>query len=164
MINITIDQKDLEVTLRGLQEGLGDLRPVWQGAAHQIFLDMMQAHFVSEGQHSGEGWVPLSPGYAAWKERNYPGQPLMRLTDRLFGSLTTKDDPEHVFRSGPSFAEYGTQVRYAPAHHYGYPPRNLPVRRVIPRLTTEEGERLVDAIVAYLFQKMRMSIAATRSR
>ncbi len=164
MINVTIDQRDLEVTVRGLQDGLADLQPVWRGPAHDIFLRIMRAHFASGGQRSGETWVALSPDYAAWKERHYPGQPIMRLTDRLYGSLTEKTDQDHVFRSGPSFAEYGTRVRYARAHQYGYRPRNLPVRKVIPRLTSEDGEALVDAILAYLFQKMRLSLTLPKAR
>ena len=153
MMRVQVDQSGLAVRLSGLDAGLRDLRPVWNDVS-MILTEMVKRHLQSQGSYSGETWVPLSPRYAAWKRAHYPGKPLMRLRDRLYKSLTTKS-ADHVDRRGPSFFEWGTKVPYARAHHWGWPPTNLPVRKVIPRLTRNEGEQISDAILAHLLRRTR---------
>lgn len=153
MIQVQIEQHDLQVMLTGLDARLRDLTPVW-GKVHDIMIALLRQHFRTQGAYAGQAWVPLNPAYAAWKKRHYPGKPILRREDTLFESLVNKSHGRHVWRTGPSFAEYGTSVPWARFHHFGTK-RGLPVRKVIPRLTRVEGERIVDAVLAYLFKSMR---------
>jgi phage gpG-like protein len=153
MIQVQIEQRELQVMLTGLDARLRDLTPVW-GKVHDIMIALLRQHFRSQGAYAGAAWVPLSPAYAAWKKRHYPGKTILRREDTLYESLVSKTHASHVWRTGPSFAEYGTRVSYARFHHFGTK-RGLPVRKVIPSLTRAEGERIVDAILAYLFRAMR---------
>lgn len=153
MLKIEVSDSGLVNKIRGLGERLRDLRPVW-GDVHTIFIEFMKQHFKTEGAYVGQPWVPLNPRYAAWKARMYPGQPILRLTDRLFESLTEAQDSEHVFNTGPTFAEIGTRNPVAWYHQSGTR-RGLPKRTVIPRWTKREGTRIVDAILAFILRSLR---------
>ncbi len=154
MITVKMDAERLNVRLGGILGAVKDLRPVWPDV-HNIFMDFIKEVFRSQGGYAGTTWQPLNPNYAAWKARYYAGKPIMQLTGRLYESFITPNHPEHVYRTGPSFGEFGTRVLYARTHHWGYPPRNIPARRLIPRFTKAEGERVVDAILAHIIKGAR---------
>lgn len=77
-------------------------------------------------------WKPLSEDYAAWKQRHYPGKPLMVLNGDLKNSLTKKDD-NNIY--DPSYSNnifrlvLGSQIEYGIFHQVGA--GRLPVRRVV---------------------------------
>lgn len=153
-ISLEMDTKVLQYRLKGLKAGLADLSPVWRGPVYRIFQDFIKVHFDSGGSYSGDQWAPLSPRYAAWKEKHYPGKGILRREDDLFKSL--QDGPDKVLRVTPDSAEMGTSVPYAVYHQAkdrGKAP--FPRREVIPPLTRQEGTRIVDAILAFLFKSMR---------
>jgi phage gpG-like protein len=154
MLSISLDKSGLDVLIGGVSRSLGELNPVFQDI-HSIVLDMEKKQFETEGGWSGDGWVPLSPSYAAWKKSNHPSKDMMRITDRLYKSLVSKSHEEHVYETGPNWVEIGTRVPYARAHQYGYAPRNLPARIIVPRLTKAEGERVVDAVLKHVLRGAR---------
>lgn len=162
MIKINVDDSGLNATLEGLERGLADLRPAWEGPVHDIVLTMEKEVFKQQGAYGQGEWAPLNPAYAAWKQRQYGVLPIMQLHGVLMGSLTDKGHPSHVFRSGPSFAEYGTSVPYAAAQHFGYELRALPSRKLI-QMTKAEASRIADAIMAFLFSSMRRFIGKKQS-
>lgn len=157
MITVEANDDGLSVRLQGLQDAVQDLSPVWQGPVHKIFTTMMRAQFDKQGAYGGEQWTPLSPQYAAWKAKRAPGKPLMELWGYLRGSLINEGEGAawHVFRHGPSWAEYGTRINYAATHHFGDDSRNIPRRQLIPKMTKAEGQNIAYAIMAFLFGKMR---------
>ncbi len=145
----------LVVRLQGLQEALGNLAPAWRGPVHDIFTRFIAVHFTSQGQYSGEVWKPLSPKYAAWKEKHYPGMGILRRQDRLFKSLT-ETGGEHILRVYPDSVEMGTRVPYSVYHQAKDRGKaTFPRRLVIPPLTKAEGERIVDALLGFLLSAMR---------
>jgi len=154
VIELDFDAENLQLRLVGLSDALRDLNPVW-GDLHQIFMDFMKRVFDAQGAYGGKQWAPLSPGYAAWKARHYPGKPILQLRGRLYPSFTKAEDPDHVYRTGPTFMETGSKVRYARAHHWGYLPNKLPARTIIRGFTRAEGERAADAVLAYLLKSMQ---------
>jgi len=158
VITIEADDNGLGVRLQGLADGMQDLSPVWKGPVHDIFTSMMREQFEKQGAYSGEAWKPLSPQYAEWKAKRAPGKPIMELWGYLKGSLLNEGDGAdwHVFRSGPSWAEYGTRINYAATHHFGDESRNIPRRQVIPKMTKAEGRNIAYAITAFLLGKMRL--------
>ena len=88
------------------------------------FQGFIKEHFESEGR--GE-WPPLSPAYAKWKAKAYPGQPIMRRTDTLYRSLTNSTT-ESMHETTRNTFRWGTKVPYARYHQFG---RGVPQRRVV---------------------------------
>ncbi len=155
MIQIEFDAEQLAYRLGNLGSALNDLRPVWP-EVDTVVREFMKKVFESEGEYGGTHWAPLNEAYAQRKARDNPGKTILRLSDWLYGSFTNAQHPEHVMNVGPTFGEFGSKVLYAAAHQYGYPPRKLPARPMVREFTKEEGERVVDIIMAYLFKKMRL--------
>ena len=97
--------------------------------------------FESTGGSIGERWEPLSPAYALWKGRHYPGRPLLVRKGRMKRSLTKATSRDMIFsRKGGRQLIIGTRVRYAKYHQYGYkidkPKRVLPAR---PFIKVDQG-------------------------
>ena len=155
MIVTKVDVSTLTEDLEGLKEGLSNLGPVYRGPVYNIFKTFIKAHFSSEGGYSGEQWAPLSPTYAAWKAKHYPGRGILQREGRLYNSLSAQSG-DTIFRVTPTSAEFGTKVPYAVYHQAedrGAAP--FPRRAVIPPFTRAELTRIKDAILAYLLEKMR---------
>lgn len=65
----------------------------------------------------GRPWAKLSPGYAAWKDKKYPGQPILRATGKM--EDTAKIVP---YRTGFNV----NTTRYGAYHQFGT--RKMPAR------------------------------------
>jgi len=59
---------------------------------------------------SGRPWQKLSPGYAAWKDKRYPGQPILRATGKM-------EDTAKIVPYQRGFAVDTTF--YGPYHQFG---------------------------------------------
>jgi hypothetical protein len=94
--------------VRGMRRRAADLRPVFDA-----FRPIWQADIVRVFRSGGlpAPWPPLSPRYAAWKARRYPGMPIMRRTDRLYRSLTGSSS-DTVWHTTPRTIRFGTRVPY----------------------------------------------------
>lgn len=138
MITITIETIGDERFVRAFDRIASDIKDM-RGAFELIwedFVEIEQRIF----DNSGPGWVPLSPAYAAWKEKHYPGEPLMRLTHRLVNSLTGVDqaDSQDTVKDIRALeATFGTRVPHALAHQRGVPGR-LPQRKVVSLAETDK--------------------------
>lgn len=117
-------EQQVERTLEGIADRAEDMRPAWE-VLRGRFLRVEQRQFASQGRYSG-GWAPLSPRYAAWKARHYPGKTILRRTDQLWRSLT--QGPEIAILE-PRFMMLGSAVRYGAFHQAGG--GNLPRRRPV---------------------------------
>lgn len=78
-----------------------------------------RAQFESEGAYGSGGWAPLKPAYKAWKERRYPGKPILQREGDLMASLTEDAAPGAVREVGPDHLVFGTSIEYAKYHQYG---------------------------------------------
>lgn len=75
--------------------------------------------FDAEGGGAQGSWAPLSAQYAAWKEANYPGMPILRRTGAMYEGLTS-DSPFSLRQSDGDSYRFGTQgVTYASYHQSG---------------------------------------------
>jgi phage gpG-like protein len=119
-------EPQLSRTLARMTEAVDDLRPVWEALADR-FASLEGRQFATEGRYGSGGWAPLSPRYAAWKARHYPGKTILRRTDDLYRSLTER--PLGVEVIEPRFAIFGTAVEYGQYHQHGtaHMPRRRPV-------------------------------------
>jgi phage gpG-like protein len=116
-------------------EQVKDWRPAFEDI-YQSFTEITRRNFASEGRP--ESWAALSPGYAKWKAKHYPGKPIMQRTRRLIRSLTgvgQASAQDTIKDIKPLSAEFGTMVPYATYHQQG---RGVPRRKVV-QLT--EGNR-----------------------
>lgn len=120
-------------TLEGIEENVADMRPAWS-ALRQRFLTIERRQFATQGGYSG-GWSPLSPAYARWKARHYPGKTILRRTDALWRSLT---EGPMVAVLEPDYMVLGTSVEYAEYHQLGG--GRLPRRRPVELADAERRE------------------------
>jgi len=124
MLTLTVERSGLQALSR-VGQGLRaladiDFVPFFERVVEPDFERIEAEQFASQGAR-GEGgaWKPLSPVYAAIKEANFPGKPIMQLRGRLKGSLTQKGHPDSYRRVTRSSYERGTAVPYAATHNYG---------------------------------------------
>lgn len=120
-----------------------DLRPVFHDWLPQ-WLEQNRQVFAAGGLPGP--WAPLSPSYAAWKATHYPGKTILRRTDRLYASLTSRS-PDTVWEVTPRTIRFGTRVPYFVYHQTGT--RRMPAR---PPLVLLDGSwrRLVEAVNAFV--------------
>jgi len=120
---------EIRVTgLEDLQDATGEMkkwgeRPFNGGAALRIRKDWNKRigqAFETKGQSIGYKWKPLSPAYAAWKSRHFPGRPLLVLRGPMKRSLTSSSSRNAIFnRTGGRQLILGTRIKYAKFHQYG---------------------------------------------
>ena len=110
----------LTVGFERLGEDLGDFqRFVWPHVTEALETESKGQFDVEGGGPSGS-WAQLSPAYAAWKEQNYPGQTILRRTDKLFEALTQSSSPFARRETTSDTFNFGTQgVEYASHHQVG---------------------------------------------
>jgi hypothetical protein len=73
--------------LRGMEERAANLAPIFEKLAADFYRFEGDV-FRTEGAVNASGqWKPLSPRYAAWKAKRYPGRRILRLTGKLRSSL-----------------------------------------------------------------------------
>lgn len=123
-------------------DGVTDYRPIWGVIADDFYAQEL-AQFESEGEEGGEGWQELSPAYAAWKEAQFPGKPILERTGDLKASLTREGDPNAVRIEERKTLTLGSRIPYAIYHQSIEPRRVLPRRPEI--MLTEEFKRGVMA-------------------
>lgn len=138
VVSFRIDVAGVQVVSRDLARArhrVGDLRPALNALA-AILVEENRANFSSEGAASVYGrWDPLSPNYRRWKEKHYPGKPILVRTGALEASLTSL--PMGVQTATSTTISLGTDIEYARYHQTGT--RNMPRRA--PVALTERAKR-----------------------
>lgn len=122
----------LKRTLDRFAENVADARPAWEAIAER-FVHVERRQFATEGGAFSGGWAPLSPNYAAWKARHYPGRPILVREDELRASLTKR--PLGVEVIEPGFMLIGSAVPHGRYHQRG---QGVPRRRPVE---LDEAER-----------------------
>lgn len=128
-------EHQIDRTLARFAEAASDARPAWEAMADR-FAKAEARQFRSEGSYGSGGWAPLSPRYAAWKQRHYPGRRILERTGDLKRSLT--DRPFGIEVIEPGFMVLGSAVSYGAYHQAGGP--NLPRRRPVELPESERRE------------------------
>lgn len=116
----------LDRAFNRIEEIITDFRSVWPEVA-RTFYAIEQGQFGSEGARGASGkWAPLSPAYAKYKAKAFPGMPILQATTSLFDSLTSPDAPDSIFRLERDEMVIGTQREGAVYHQrLGRPPISL---------------------------------------
>ncbi|KPV42020.1 phage virion morphogenesis protein [Alicyclobacillus ferrooxydans] len=125
-----------------------DFRDVWEPMAEDFWQQNEQT-FASEGP----GWRPLSSKYKAWKERHYPGMPILVRTGALKASLTEPYGEGVIYEVYPQELTLGSDLKtkngytLATLHQFGsvkvadHPPKRPPVQ-ITGELQTRWNQRL----------------------
>lgn len=120
-------------TLARFEDNIGDARRLWDALADR-FAKIERRQFDTEGAYGSGGWPALSPRYAAWKARHYPGAPILVRSGDLRESLTVRPFGIEVIET--SFMVLGSGIDYGRFHQHGG--GTLPRRRPVE---LPEGER-----------------------
>lgn len=103
---------------------ISDWRRFWAEVFIPRYLNKVQQNFQSEGELSTRaGWPDLSPRYAAWKSRHFPGRLILERTRRLRNSLSFSGlgGGDQVLEARPTSLRLGTRVPYAKFHTWDRP-------------------------------------------
>jgi phage gpG-like protein len=117
-VEVTIQIEGEEELARsfGLMSGaVNDWRPYWPDIA-AVFYISESARFSSGGFGA---WPPLSAGYASWKAKHYPGQPILVRSGALRESLTSRSGAGAIYEESPLELNLGTNIPYAQYHQTG---------------------------------------------
>jgi len=116
------------------------------------FRETQKAVFKKQGANEGlPGWKPLSRGYKKWKDKHYPGKPILTLTGAMKQSLTRKNNSNHIERISKNTFEIGTKDFKAIIHQRGG--RKLPKRKVVD-LSEPQKRRWVQIAHREIFDLM----------
>lgn len=142
--------RQVDRTLDGFARAAADMSPAWERLRVR-FLAMERRQFASIGNYGSGGWRALSPAYARWKARHYPGKPILRRTDELYRSLTQGPQISILL---PRRMILGSAVPYGRHHQAptvpGRPPRRRPIE-----LPASERREWIRVIQAHLVDHVR---------
>lgn len=123
-----------------LADTVKDLRPFWKDVFAPKYFAQVQDGFTlqgqrrsSDGRFAGGRWAPLSPAYAEWKKRHFPGATILVRTGALRDSLDWDGEglgPGGYFKPEPGYVLFGTEIPYAKHHQDGTD--SMPARPFLP--------------------------------
>lgn len=113
-------------TLEAIEDRIADAREAFDAMGDRLQSAEIR-QFDSEGAYGSAGWSPLSPDYAAWKARHYPGAPILVRTGELRKDLTQR--PFSIDVVDYRMALFGSAVSYGRFHQNGTDrmPRRRPI-------------------------------------
>jgi len=123
-----VNDKRFPRVLANLNQKIKDWRSFWIERFVPFYQNEIQQNFETEGELV-YGWPDLSPEYAAWKARHFPGRKIMERTRRLRESMAPgAAGRDTVVRVRPLEAMVGTKVPYA-----RYANRQRPILPPVPK-------------------------------
>lgn len=130
-----------------------DLRPTMNviGRGYRKEVEMIFDHQQPRGK--GDRWRPLSAGYAAWKQKHFPGRPILVRTGDLKASMTQEGAAGNITVIGKTGAVFGTSISYGIYHDDGgskIPRRNF----------SEPGDRRRSIMVQQIEKDIRHNFEA----
>lgn len=111
----------LNRVLVGLGDDVRDWRPAFDDIATEIEAGAVE-QFRSQGARGGRPWAPLTPAYAAAKERRWGRRPILIASGRGYGAVVNRYDSNHVRRLEPMEMAVGADdaaVPYMKFHQSG---------------------------------------------
>ena len=91
--------------------GKVDFRPVFNTISKDYKKEVNAIFNKQQPRQTDMKWEPLSDKYAQWKEKKYPGMPLLVRTGRLKSSMT-KQGADNITLIGKISAVFGSSVPY----------------------------------------------------
>lgn len=123
-------------------ENLRDFRQIWPGVIVELQA-IVKEQFRGKGIGPSGPWQPLSEAYRRWKEKKYPGQPILVRTGATRNALTSRTDHSIILPTETELT-FGVALPY-PIYHQRRDSKRLP-RRPIFDLTEQHKIRLVKVV------------------
>ena len=150
-----VGEEQLQRSFSRFGEDVEDASEAFREIAKDFREKLMPAQFNTQGSHGGSGWPPLSPNYAAWKAKNYPGAPILVRSGLLRESLE-KNNAYSIVDIQPKSMNIGSRVNYAIFHQQGT--RKLPQRKII-QLSEEDKTRWTKIVHVWLLNRANKEFA-----
>jgi len=132
--------------LRKFEASVNDFTPLWNRFRRTFYYtELLQ--FASEGAYNQSGWAKLSPAYGRWKEKNFPGRPILVLSGDLKASLTSAQARGSYFKSELKQMEIGSRIPYGIYHQAGS--ARMPARQPI-YLSAFSAKAYTDQIIQWI--------------
>ncbi len=156
MITFTqIAHNKLDTGLTALARGISDWSPAWPLVA-DLVRGIAREQFESAGARGASGpWPVLADDYAKAKAKRYPGQPILRATNRLYNSLTDPLGENSVFDPQPKKLTLGTRVEYAIYHQSSGPRARLPRRPIFDFVPGQDDRAIAGVLNRYAIEVAR---------
>lgn len=142
-ISIEFDGSKFDRVFTRYTEQVSDLRQVWPGVITELRAAMRE-QFAGQGVGPSGSWAQLSPRYRAWKEKQFPGLPILQRSKRLVQSLTGNTS-DTVLIAAPDSLTFGTRRPGAVYHQSTRGRKKLP-RRAVFDLNEPQKIRITKAI------------------
>lgn len=137
-------------TLSRFAENLRDFRQLWPGVIIEL-RRIVKEQFRGQGVGRSGAWQPLSEAYRRWKEKKFPGAPILVQTGATLAALTT-NSPHSILIPTATELTFGVALPYPIYHQRGG--KRLP-RRPIFDLTEQHKIRLVKVVQVRLLSAGR---------
>ncbi len=144
MLNISIEIENQVVfdrTLSRFSENLKDFRQVWPAVTVEL-RQILKEQFAGQGVGPSGQWAALSPAYKEWKEKKYPGQPILVRTGATRAALTTSTQHSINVPTATTLT-FGVALPYPAFHQRGG--KKLPRRKIFD-FTEAQKVRIVKVI------------------
>lgn len=128
---------EVERYITGISARLLDMTSFWLWAAYSVIFPSIAINFMEQGRPlPWEDYVVDETGrsrYREWKEENFPGKGLLRLTDRLMNAFASpQGNPDTTVEAEASALTVGFRVLYGVYHQSRLPRKTrLPRRRFL---------------------------------
>lgn len=128
--NFTVDgERQMSRFFDIAADSINDFTIIFEKLAED-FRETQKEVFKKEGANEGlSKWKPLSPKYKKWKNKFYPGRPILTLTGDMRKSLTQQNNINHIERITKNSFEIGTKDFKTILHQKGT--KKMPKRKVI---------------------------------
>jgi phage gpG-like protein len=135
-----------------VEEYISDFRSIWPDVATEIYA-INAEQFQSEGSAGASGkWAALSPAYARFKAKAFPGQPILQAEGHMIASLTDPEALDAIYRPEQTVLTIGSKDPKARKHHLGLD--NLPARPIFS-FSERQKRRIQKAIQRNLVEFTR---------
>jgi phage gpG-like protein len=153
MLRLTFEMEGEVVFNRALSrfaENLRDFRQLWPGVIVEL-RRIVKEQFRGQGVGPSGAWQPLSESYRRWKEKKFPGAPILVRTGTTLRALTSNTEHSIVIPTATELT-FGVALPYPIFHQRGG--KRLP-RRPIFDLTEQHKIRLVKVVQVRLLSAGR---------
>lgn len=141
----TFGEKQFSREILRVGRNAGDMKPAFD-KVHDLFLEVEEKQFSSQGGAYSGGWKPLAPSTVSYKARAGLDPRILHATLRLRGSLTQETHPDHVYRASADEMFVGTRVPYAGVHQN-------PVSSPLPRRRPIQFDDAVRSDILKILQR-----------
>ena len=136
MLKFEVELESSIEALKYIQSELSDLREFYEELVYPKMLRDIETIFEREGRPT---WDRLSDNYAKWKQRYYPGLPILQLSGNLRDSYTITGHEHHNAVITERTISVYSSLPHAALHESGTD--TMPARPVIRGLMLDSGIR-----------------------